>query len=578
VRARKLTDQETLTYVLEPKVDGVAVSLRYENGLFVRGLTRGDGRSGDDITANLKTIHSIPLRLNPDSTIPEVLEVRGEVFMTKSGFKKLNERREEEGLDAFANPRNAAAGSLKMLDTRVVATRPLDAVIYATGELVGVAFDTHEALLHALSDFGFKTNPDWWTCNTTDELLARIDELETRKYDYEFEIDGAVAKVNDRTLYETLGSTSKSPRWAMAYKYEPEQAETLLREITIQVGRTGVLTPVAELEPVLVSGTTVSRATLHNEDEIKRKDIRVGDRVVIEKAGEIIPAIVKVNLEARTGAETVFTMPKECPECHTPVERREGEVAVRCTNLHCPAQVKNWIKHFSSRNAMDIEGLGDVLVETLVDQKLISDPADLYTIKLDDVSALERMGKKSAQNLIDGVEKSKSNELWRLIHGLGIPHIGVSSARLLAAHYADLQLLAAASAEELENIDEIGPIVADSIKLYFTNPDNQAFLKRLAERGVQMKQTPPHTTNAEEQTLAGKTFVLTGSLQTQTRDEASEKIIARGGKTSGSVSKKTDCVVAGEKAGSKLKKAESLGVRVLTEDEFEQLLDGKISL
>ena len=497
--------------------------------------------------------------------------------MTKSGFAALNQQREEAGHDAFANPRNACAGSLKMLDTKVVATRPLDAVFYATGELVGIEFDTHEALLAALADFGFKTNPIWWTCETIEDLLGHLDELEGKKHDFEFEIDGAVAKVNDRTKYETLGSTSKSPRWAMAYKYEPEQAETLLKEITIQVGRTGVLTPVAELEPVLVSGTTVSRATLHNEDEIQRKDIRVGDRVVIEKAGEIIPAVVKVNIDARNGSETVFQMPERCPECESAVERREGEVAVRCVNLHCPAQVKNWVKHFAGRTAMDIEGLGEVLVEVLVDQGMVKDPADLFTLKKSDVAGLERMGEKSAQNLVDGIEKSKTNDLWRLIHGLGIPHIGVSSARLLAGKFASLDDLAAALPETLENINDIGPIVAHSIARYFAQPDNQAFIQRLKDRGM-VTEHELTSTDGADLSLEGKTFVLTGTLHTQTRGEASEKILARGGKTSGSVSKKTDCVVAGEKAGSKLKKAESLGVRVLSEAEFEQLLNGEIEL
>ena len=581
-RTHKLLPNEEVSYVLEPKVDGVAISLRYEDGVLVRGLTRGDGQTGDDITANIKTIRSIPLRLNPEAAIPAVLEVRGEIFMTKSGFKTLNERREEAGDAAFANPRNAAAGSLKMLDTRVVATRPLDAVIYATGELVGIEFDTHESLLHALADFGFKTNPVWWSCPGIAEILVHLDELEFQKHDFEFEIDGAVAKVNDRTQYKTLGSTSKSPRWAMAYKYEPEQAETRLLDITIQVGRTGVLTPVAELEPVSVSGTTVSRATLHNEDEIQRKDIRIGDHVVIEKAGEIIPAVVKVNIEARDGSERAFTMPTHCPECETPVERREGEVAVRCENLNCPEKIKGGIKHFAGRTAMDIDGLGETLVEVLVDQGLISDPADLYTLEKSAVQNLERMGEKSADNLIAGIEKSKSNDLWRIIHGLGIPQIGATSSRLLAKHYRSLDHLAKAMPEELENIPDIGPIVADSIKVYFSNPTSREFVQQLKQNGVQTERPEETPTDGdattEDPNFAGKTFVLTGTLFNQTRNEAAEKIIARGGKASGSVSKKTDCLVAGEKAGSKLTKAESLGVRILTEAEFEQLLDGEISL
>ena len=426
-RVAKLLHSKDYTYALEPKIDGVAVSLRYDDGFFTRGSTRGDGTTGDDITANLRTIRSIPLRLADPA--PAVLEVRGEVYMTRTGFAALNTERQEAGAEPFVNPRNAAAGSLKQLDPRIVAARPLDAVFYAVGLHQGVSFNTHEELVGRLTKWGFKTTPMLWTCDTIDAVLEALDTLDSARHAYPFETDGGVIKVNERTLYEALGSTAKSPRWAVAYKYEPEQVETTLRDITVQVGRTGVLTPVAELAPVFVSGTTVSRATLHNEDELRRKDIRIGDRVLVEKAGEIIPAVVSVNTKARTGKEKVFTMPKTCPVCGAAVSRREGEVAVRCENSLCPAQLKSAVRHFAARGAMDIEGLGGVLIDQLVDTGLIKSPADLYGLEAEQVASLERMGARSAANLVAAIEESKGRDFWRVIFALGIRQVGASRPR-----------------------------------------------------------------------------------------------------------------------------------------------------
>ncbi len=566
-RIQKLIPEESFTYILEPKIDGVAIALRYENGELVQAVTRGDGTTGDDVTANVRTINSIPLRLS-DLMPPAVLEVRGEIYMDTKGFAKLNEQRQEAGQEPFANPRNACAGSLKLLDPREVAKRPLDAIFYATGELDGISFDTHEQMLLTLSSYGLRITPNYWLNDTIQGILDRLDELENMRHAFPFEMDGGVIKVNERNLYEPLGYTAKSPRWAVAYKYEPQQAETTLHAISIQVGRTGVLTPVAELEPVQLAGTTVKRATLHNEDEIRRKDIKVGDRVVIEKAGEIIPAVVKVVTEKRTGAEQDFSMPTACPVCSGEVEKREGEVALRCINLQCPAQVKNWLTHFASRGAMDINGLGESLVEQLVDSGLIKNPAELYSLTKAEVLGLERMGEKSADNLIKGIEESKQRPFERVLFGLGIRHVGKGAAILLANEFKNLDALLASGTGQLESIRDIGPIVARSVADYFKNPDALAVIEQLREAGVNCKQ--------EEQTgsheLKGLTFVLTGSMESMTRDEAGEKIRARGGKVSSSVSKNTSYLVAGESAGSKLEKAEKLGVTVLTEEQFIALL------
>ena len=571
---RRVTDK-SWRYVVEPKIDGVAVNLTYEKGLLVLAASRGDGQTGDDITENVKTIRSIPLRLNDQNlAVPDLLEVRGELYMSNSGFVTLNEKRQAEGLPAFVNPRNAAAGSLKLLDPREVAQRPLDGILYGVGTIEGAAFDTHEELLAGLKAWGFKTHDHVWNSATLAEVQAAIDEIGDAQKAHDYDMDGAVIKVNERTLYEELGYTAKSPRWAVAYKYAAEQAETTLKDITIQVGRTGVLTPVAELEPVFVSGTTVSRATLHNEEEIQRKDIRIGDRVVIEKAGEIIPAVVKVLLEQRPADARQFEMPQNCPECSSAVIRPEGEVAVRCPNLQCPAQIKNWVKHFASRKAMDIEGLGDVLVEQLVDAGLINDPSDLYKLKLEQLSGLERMGEKSAENVLKGIELSKTRELWRLIHALGIRHVGVGSARILAQNFSSLDELQTALPETLENLNDIGPIVADSIATFLQEESTVQILARLKEAGLNMRAEEKGGNEAlGNQPMEGKTVVLTGSLSSHTRDEAGEKLIRLGAKVSGSVSAKTHVLVAGEKAGSKRKKAETLGIEIWDEQQMLTLFE-----
>ncbi len=566
-RIRKLIPEEEFSYILEPKIDGVAISLRYENGALVQAVTRGDGTTGDDVSANVRTINSIPLRLS-DMMPPAVLEVRGEIYMDTKGFARLNEKRQEAGLEPFANPRNACAGSLKLLDPKEVAKRPLNAVFYAVGELDGVAFETHAQMLETLQHYGLRIAPSYWQDNTIQDILDQLDVLEGMRHDFPFEMDGGVIKVNERRLYEPLGFTAKSPRWAVAYKYEPEQAETTLHAISIQVGRTGVLTPVAELEPVQLAGTTVKRATLHNEDEIRRKDIKIGDRVIVEKAGEIIPAVVKVVTEKRTGAEEAFTMPEACPVCGGAVEKPEGEVALRCINLQCPAQVKNWLTHFASRSAMDINGLGESLVEQLVDSGLVKNPAELYTLQKQEVLGLERMGDKSAENLIKGIEDSKHRPFERVLLGLGIRHIGKGAAIILANAFKNIDALMAATPDQLEAIRDIGPIVARSVADYFNDPDTLAVISQLREAGVNFEQEEAGGNDEFE----GLTFVLTGSMESMTRDEAGEKIRARGGKVSSSVSKNTSYLVAGESAGSKLAKAEQLGVTVLTEEQFIGLL------
>ncbi len=566
-RIRKLIPAETFEYILEPKIDGVAISLRYENGELVRAVTRGDGTIGDNVTSNVRTIQSIPLRLS-DMIPPAVLEVRGEIYMDTTGFAKLNEQRQDAGQESFANPRNACAGSLKLLDPREVAKRPLDAIFYATGQLNGISFETHEQMLISLKNYGLRITPNYWLSDGIEEILQRLDELENMRHQFPFEMDGGVIKVNERQLYEGLGFTAKSPRWAVAYKYEPEQAETTLHAISIQVGRTGVLTPVAELEPVQLAGTTVKRATLHNEDEIRRKDIKIGDRVMIEKAGEIIPAIVKVLAEKRTGTEMEFVMPVICPACGGETEKREGEVALRCINLQCPAQVKNWIAHYASRGAMDINGLGESLVVQLVDSGLVKNPAELYALKKVEVLGLERMGEKSGENLIKGIEESKQRPFEKVLFGLGIRHVGKGAAAILAHELKNIDALMVADVPQLETIRDIGPIVGKSVVEYFQTKETLAVINQLKAAGVNFKYTETGGNNG----LEGLTFVLTGSLETMTRDEGGDKIRARGGKVSGSVSKNTSYLVAGESAGSKLIKAEGLGLTVLNEEQFIALL------
>jgi len=571
-RVRKLLPNEKVEYVLEPKIDGVSISVRYDNGKFTVGATRGDGTTGDDITANLRTIKAIPLSLHPPrSTPPRSLEVRGEVYMKIADFEKLNAGREKAGEPLFQNPRNTAAGSLKQLDPAIVAQRPLNAVFYAVATAEGVKFKKQSEVLESLKKFGLPTHRHWWICQDVDEVIRRAEELQNLEAKLPFEIDGAVVKVNDLAQWERLGSTAKAPRFAIAYKYSHEQAQTKLKDVTIQVGRTGTLTPVAELEPVFLAGSTISRATLHNEEEIKRKDIRIGDTVIIEKAGQVIPAVVGVVEGKRTGKEKIFKMPNKCPVCGGPVHRDPEFVAWRCENIACPAQIKRTIGHFASRGAMDIEGMGEVLVNQLVDNKLVKDVADLYSLTVEQLANLERMAEKSATNVVTAIAGSKNRELWRLIHGLGILHVGEGAARKLADHFHDLDKLAAASIEELQQAEDVGPVMAESIHDFFQNPRNQAVIAKLKKAGVKMKESGVRSQKTEGP-FVGKTVVVTGTLSKLSRDEAKEALRKAGANVTDSVSKKTDYLIVGEDAGSKLDKARALGVKTLSEAEFEKML------
>lgn len=564
-RVAKILGSAPYTYCVEPKIDGVAVSVRFENGQLLQALSRGDGRAGDDITASVKTIRSLPLSLTGD--VPEMVEVRGEIFLPREKFAALNQAREEAGLAPFANPRNAAAGSLKQLDPKEVSKRPLDVIFYASGDSQGLEDLTHDGMLAQFEKWGLPIGKDLWVCKTISNVKDALNELEAKKADYAYDLDGGVIKINERNLYDELGSTAKSPRWATSYKYEAEQAETTVEDIRIQVGRTGVLTPVAYLTPVLVSGSTVSRATLHNEDEIRRKDIRIGDQVIIEKAGEIIPAVVKVLIEKRTGPAEEFKMPDQCPECQSDVVRIEGEVAVRCENLQCPAQVKNWIRHYAARGAMDVDGLGEVLVEQLVDAGMVKNPAQLYDLDTQKLLTIERMGEKSADNFLRGIEASKNRDLWRLIMGLGIRHIGTRSAQILEERFESLDDLMKATEEQLVEIDDIGPIVGRSIRTFSQTLGTRELIDALKAAGVN---TLRKGQKSESDVLAGLTIVVTGSLVHFTRDSVKEFILKHGGKPTGSVSKKTDLLVAGENAGTKLEKAQALGIEVINEEQLRE--------
>ncbi len=551
--------------------------------MFTCGSTRGDGTTGDDITANLKTIRSIPARLhrNKGDAIPAVLEVRGEVYLTKTGFEKLNAERKAAGEEVFANPRNAAAGSLKQLDPRMVAKRPLDIVVYGLGQVEGAPQlpQQHDQMLAWLKALGFKTPDRTWHCRSADELLAAIDALDQVRRKFAYETDGAVIKLNSFAQREVAGFTSKAPRWSIAYKYAAEQAETLLKDITVQVGRTGALTPVAELEPVFLAGSTISRATLHNEDYIRQKDIRIGDTVTIEKAGEVIPAVVDVVLTRRLGKEVSFRFPAQCPECGSKVARAPGideadeGVVWRCLNPDCPAQVRGRLEHWCARGAMDIEGGGEVLVRQLVQKGLVQNVADLYTLKLSDVAGLERMGEKSARNFLDGVVASKQRDMWRVLYGLGILHVGSGVAKALGRGFATLDDVFAASVDQLTDCEDIGEVIALSIVQWQGEDRNKKLITDLRKAGLNFK-SALYQPKAQAGPLAGKTFVLTGTLPTLKREEAAAKIEAEGGKVSSSVSKKTDYVVAGAEAGSKLDKAQKLGVKIIDEAELLRLFGG----
>ncbi|HVV02537.1 MAG TPA: NAD-dependent DNA ligase LigA [Verrucomicrobiae bacterium] len=582
-RVQRLLPGETLEWIVEPKVDGVAINLRYEHGVFTCGSTRGDGTTGDDITANLRTIRSIPARLRAakNSEIPPLLEVRGEVYLTKTGFEKLNAERKAAGEETFANPRNAAAGSLKQLDPRIVAKRPLDIVLYGTGKVEGggTAIHRHDELLDWLKALGFRTPEKTWHCRTGEELVHAINALDEVRRRFPYETDGAVVKLNSFPQREKAGFTSKAPRWAIAYKYPAEQAETRLNAVTIQVGRTGTLTPVAELAPVFLAGSTISRATLHNEEYLRQKDIRVGDTVTIEKAGEVIPAVVDVVLTKRTGKEVPFRFPATCPECGSKVFRATGAAAGdegaawRCPNPDCPAQVRGRIEHWCSRGAMDIEGGGEALVTQLVRAGLARDVADLYSLKLADLLKLERMGEKSARNFLEGIETSKTRDLWRVLYGLGILHVGAGVAKALGRAFPNIDEILAAGMERLLECEDVGEVIAGSIIQWHGDPRNRQLIERLRRAGVNMASTL-YQPAAKAGPFAGKTFVLTGTLPNLKREEAAARIETLGGKVSGSVSKKTDYVVAGEEAGSKLEKAQKLGVQILDEARFLALCSG----
>lgn len=558
---------EDVTYDTEPKVDGLSVALEYEHGVFVRGATRGDGRVGEDVTQNLRTIHTIPLRL-PEA-LPRLI-VRGEVFMPKSVFEKLNEERELNGQPLFANPRNAAAGSLRQLDPRIAAERHLDILVFNIQYAEGKNFTTHLETLKYLESQQFRVIPHT-SCVTIDDCSRRIREIGDGREAFEFDIDGAVVKVNSLADREILGSTAKFPRWAAAYKYPPEQKPSKVVDIVVQVGRTGVLTPKAVVEPVRLAGTTVTNATLHNQDFIAEKDVRIGDTVLVQKAGEIIPEIVSVLLERRPEGTVPYHLPDRCPVCGAPVVRDEDGAALRCTGAECPAQLLRHIVHFASRDAMDIEGLGPANVENLVNAGLIKAPGDLYSLNTEDVAQLDRMGKKSAENLLRAIEKSKENDLAKLLNAFGIRQVGQKAAQVLARQFGTLDALAAASEKELTAIPDVGSITAQSIVAWFRDPQSQHLVETLRAAGVNMES---HAEPIGDR-LAGLTFVLTGELTGFTRKDASDRIQALGGKVSGSVSKKTSYVIAGEAAGSKLRKAKELDIPILDEAAFVAMLNAE---
>jgi len=552
------------SYVVEPKVDGLSVALEYQNGLFVRGATRGNGSVGEDVTENLKTIKSIPLRI-PDA--PPYLIVRGEVFMPKKVFHQLNEERERRGEPLFANPRNAAAGSLRQLDPKIAASRKLDIIIFNVQWVDSVTFQSHKETLDYLKDKAFKVIPHY-ACSDVEKAVSRIEAIGEGREKFPFDIDGAVIKVNDLAQRAQLGSTAKFPRWAAAYKYPPEIKPSKLVDIVVQVGRTGVLTPKAVLEPVRLAGTTVTNATLHNQDFITEKDIRIGDTVLVRKAGEIIPEILAVVMEQRPDGTQPYHLPEVCPECGAPVVRDEDGAHIRCTGAECPAQLLRNLAHFASRDAMDIDGLGIAVVENLVGAGLVRTPGDLYFLKEEDVAGLERMGKKSARNLIAAIERSKQQDLGRLLYAFGIRQVGQKAGKILAARFKTMDEIERATLEELTGVDDIGAITAQSILDWFSNGQSRHLIQRLREAGVNMTAAE----QGKDQRFAGMTFVLTGALEKFTRDEASAMIEDCGGKSASSVSKKTTYVVAGEAAGSKLRKAQELGIPVLTEDDFLEML------
>jgi len=569
-RVRKNLKGEEYEYIVELKFDGVSISLLYENGRWVRGATRGDGMEGDDVSNNLKTIRSIPLRFNKKvKKIPLRSELRGEVYMTKDVFESINREKEKAGEEPFANPRNAAAGSLKLLDPRIVAKRRLNIFIWGLGHCEGMDFEKHTDILEYLKEAGFRINPHFKLCKDIDDVIEFCSSWEGRREKLEFEIDGMVVKVNDLKQRQVLGSTSKSPRWAIAYKFPAEKALTEVENIIIQIGRTGTVTPVAILKPVHLSGSTVSRATLHNFDEIERLDVKIGDKVYVEKSGEIIPKVLSVAKEKRTGKEKSFPLPKLCPACASKLHSAPDEVALRCENAGCPAQIKERMLHFASRDAMDIEGMGAAITDQLVDKGLVKDYADIYYLKMSDIKKLDRMAEKSAANLYSSIEKSKMNDLNRLIYALGIRHVCEHSAWVLAGRFGSLGKLSGAGIDELTRIDDIGPVMAESISDFFSNKENLNILKRLSEAGINMTRSGIEAKAGG--ILEGKNVVITGTLNNYSRSRAEELVRRLGGNPSSSVSKKTYLVVAGDEPGSKIEKAKALGVKIIDEEEFRKI-------
>jgi DNA ligase (NAD+) len=576
-RLVKLFGKDDLAYVIEPKIDGLAVSVTYEQGKLVRAVTRGNGEEGDDITANAKTIRTLPHELKSAAGVPmpDVIEIRGEIYLTLEEFRRINAEREEAGEALYANPRNLAAGTIKQLDTKEVARRKLEIVLYGVGFCEPAVAASQREFHELVKQWALPTVERYWTAHGIDEAWAAVKELDQLRHAFSYGTDGAVVKLDNFRLQREAGRTSKAPRWAIAYKFEPERAETRINAITVQVGRTGVLTPVAELEPVFLSGTTVSRATLHNRDEIERKDIRVGDYVLVEKAGEIIPAVIEVNRSRRAPECRPYKFPDTCPECGTSVVHYEGEVALRCPNVSCPAQVRRRLGHFVSKAALDIDGLGGAMIDELVTRGWVKELPDIFRLQRADLLTLGKSVEKSTDNLLAAIEAAKTRELWRVIHGLGIPHVGVAASKDLATHFRDLERLAEARIEDFlvkkeSVISGIGEVMARAIVGFFNEPRNRALVAELREAGV--KPQAPANLKGGSAVFAGKTFVLTGTLPTMTRDEAAAKIEAAGGKVSGSVSKKTSYVLAGAEAGSKLEKAQQLGVPIIDEAEFQRML------
>ena len=564
-RVKKTLDNESVKYIVETKIDGLSVSLEYKNGNFVRGATRGNGLVGEDITENLMTIKHIPKKLKE----PVDIIVRGEVFIGKAEFDKMNEEREANEESLFANARNAAAGSLRQLDSKITAQRPLDIYIFNVQKSDTIKFNSHLASLEYLEKLGFNVNPVKVSCDSVENVIEEIEKIGENREELTFGIDGAVIKVDDLNQREILGVNFKTPKWAIAYKYPPEQKETILKDIALQVGRTGAITPMAILDPVKVAGSTISKTTLHNEDFIKEKDLRIGDTVIIQKAGDVIPEVVGVIKDKRTGNEKVFEMPRKCPVCGADAVREDGESAVRCIGIECPAKQYRNILHFASREAMNIKGLGDSIIEEFLNREFIKNIADLYTLELDDIASLKKNGQKFAQNLIDSINESKNNEFYRVINGLGIRHIGVKAAKSLAKAYKNIDNLMEASVESLLAIDDMGEIMAESVHDFFSQEQTRDLIEKLKSSGVNMK---IEETNMLDSRFEGMIFVLTGGLENYSRKEAEDIIESFGGKTSSSVSKKTTYVLAGEDGGSKLTKAQSLGITIINENEFINMI------